>query len=142
MTDSTTGATAVLEPRDAAGTEISTTTPLTPPASIDAEATEPPASTDEPASGRRRRRWIAPVALGLAGLVLLGGGFGIGYAVGAASAPTSQIQDGQFPGQPGEGGPDGGQGGQGGPGGQAPGGTTDGGTSTDSGSGTTDGSTS
>jgi hypothetical protein len=60
----------------------------------------------------RRRSWLVPVVLSAAGFVLLGGGFGIGYAVGVSQTPAGmgQFDPGQFPGAPGEGGFEGGPG--------------------------------
>jgi hypothetical protein len=51
----------------------------------------PPAQVTPPtsSSGPRRKRWV-PVALGGAGLVLLLGGGGIGYAIGHSTAPSAE----------------------------------------------------
>lgn len=91
-------------------------------------AAAPSAATATPPPAKRKRgRLIALVAVG--GVVLLGAGFGVGFAVGNATATPTM---GQFdPSQMGGGGPGGGFGGQGGPGSQS-----DQGTGTESGTGT------
>ncbi|NQX27934.1 hypothetical protein HQQ81_11345 [Microbacteriaceae bacterium VKM Ac-2854] len=95
--------------------------------------TREPEPTVAPAPRKRRGRFIALLVIG--GVVLLGAGFGVGYAVGnATAAPTmGQFDPSRMGGGPGGNG--GGFGGQGGPGG---------GTGTDSGTsdGTTDGTAS
>ena len=93
-----------------------------------------PVSPRQPLWRRRRVRWIALAVL--AGLLLLGGGFGIGYAVG--NAVGSSAVGGFDPSQRG-GMPDGGFPGGGGPGsfgGQGSGTGTDSGTDSDSGADT------
>lgn len=114
---------------------------LTPAGAAPRTAPDSPARVPErpaPTTARRRRgRFIALLVIG--GVVLLGAGFGIGYAVGNATAtPTmGQFDPSQLGGPGGNGGGFGGPGGQGGPG-------SDSGTGTDSstGDGTSEGTAS
>jgi hypothetical protein len=99
-----------------------------------------PARSRQPLWRRRRVRWIALAVL--AGLLLLGGGFGIGYAVGnsVGSSAVSVFDPSQRGGMP-----DGGFPGGGGPGsfgGQGSGTGTDSGTGVDAGAGAATGTAS
>ncbi|MWV60648.1 hypothetical protein [Rathayibacter sp. VKM Ac-2754] len=89
-----------------------------PPSAAEVSDAGSPASAPRPGPWWRRRSGLILAAV-LAGLVLLGGGFGVGYGVGNAVGSSSVA--GFDPSQRGET-PEGGFG-QGGPGSQFPGGT-------------------